>query len=250
MKCSCLNYLCLLAGLAALPAGALSLGEKAFLDGNEAYLQTNYSRAVQFYDKALHYKYTPGALYYNLGNAYYRQGKLGHALAAYRRALRQLPRDGDLHANLATARAQASDGLPPRQPSAALRSFLFVYYYLSLNELLWIAGVLLACIFLGLSVYAFTPSSLLRRLVYVAVLAVLVFGAAAGVHVYRQTFRPEGVVIADEARVRNSPSDAAVDMFALHAGTEFAVQAQQQGWVKIDVDGKKGWVMSDDVEVL
>ncbi len=49
------------------------------------------------------------ALFYNLGNAYYKQGDHGRAILNYRRAQQLAPRDPDIEANLALARAQAVD---------------------------------------------------------------------------------------------------------------------------------------------
>src|SRR5262249_24215575 len=100
---------------------ALVLGPvQAFNEGNKLYAQKDYEGAVQAYEQALQTGHDARA-HYNLGNALFRTGKIGRAIANYRRAYYLEPRDRDVEANLAFARAyRADNGGSARSPFARL----------------------------------------------------------------------------------------------------------------------------------
>jgi len=79
--------------------------------GNEAYQQGDYESASKYYLRAIKNNAGNGHIYYNLGNAYFRQGFYGRAIASYRRAKIQLPRDPDVIANLQLARDEDVDSI-------------------------------------------------------------------------------------------------------------------------------------------
>ena len=81
------------------------------VQGNLAYQNADYRKAAALYGSALEQGIDNGHVYYNLGNAHYRLGQYGLAIANYRRALRQLPSDPDVLANLSLARKNAVDSV-------------------------------------------------------------------------------------------------------------------------------------------
>ncbi len=225
-------------------------GCAAFLQANAAYNQTNFSRAIRLYKKAEALRFTPGGLYYNLGNAYYRDGRLGNAIASYLRARRLLPRDSDVVENLKTARDQTEDGIATREPAAALRQFLFVYYKFSVDELMWTSAVFVALLFIGLAVYAFAPWPALRRLLTIVAVITVVAGSAAGCRLYEARAGRHAVVVADTAVVRAGPNDTFAEMFILHDGTEIKVLEKDTQWAKIQVAKKKGWIERRTIDTI
>jgi tetratricopeptide (TPR) repeat protein len=246
----------LFAACAALiaPSAACAAGreaQKAMDDATAAYAATNYAVAARLFEKALALGYQAGGVYYNAGNAYYRQAQLGKAVAAYLRARTLIPRDGDLLANLEMARHQTEDALMPPEAPAAVRSFLFPYYYLSLDEVLWALEGISVILFLSLSMHAFYPARTLRGAAIAAALIGVALLTAVAAHVYEQKTRPTAVVIADEASVRSGYGTTYPEVFKLHAGTEARVLERLKGWVKIEIGkSNRGWIQSDDVDVL
>lgn len=238
-----------LAGLAA-PARAAADARAVLDEADAAYAATNFQAAARLYEKALALGFHAGGVYYNLGNAYYRQGHLGKAIAAYLRARRLMPRDGDVLANLDTARAQAEDGVVPPEPPAALRTFLFLHYYASLDELLWALGIMSAVLFLGMALHAFVPARALRTTAVIVALLMLPLAAAAAAHYYTQFVARTVVITADRAPVRAGYDTSYAEVFTLHAGTEARLLDRQGAWLKIELDRKRGWIQADDAEVL
>src|SRR5262249_53093529 len=90
-----------LLGLALAPVAAYN-------QGNRLYAKKDYAAAASAYEEAL--KAGPSVpAYFNLGNALFKSGKIGQAIVHYRRARYLDPRDVDIAANLAFARAYRVD---------------------------------------------------------------------------------------------------------------------------------------------
>lgn len=222
----------------------------AWAEAGAAYAQTNYSKAIRLYRKAEELGYAPGELYYNLGNAYYREGKLGRAICAYRQAQWLLPRDGDVAANLATARRAVKEQLSVREVPASVQAFLFFYFHVSPDESVWMFVIVTVVLFGGLAIQAFVRSSGLRQVWMGVGVVWVVLGISAGVHSYR-VLRPDGaVVIAEEAAVRSGPAGTETVLFALHDGAEVEVLSREGEWYKIRAAAQKGWIAAGDVSMI
>ena len=83
-------------------------GEKMQI-ANDLYEGGQYLQAAQAYQQLVDLGVVDSALFYNLGNAHFKQGDYGQAIVNHRRAQQLAPRDPDVAANLALARAQAVD---------------------------------------------------------------------------------------------------------------------------------------------
>ncbi|MCK5852481.1 tetratricopeptide repeat protein [bacterium] len=221
-----------------------------FVQANQVYKNTNYSKAILLYNKAISLGFTPGSIYYNLGNAYYRNGKLGKAIVSYLKARQLLPRDSEVIDNLNIARAETIDNVMPEESPAALRQFLFLYYKFSLDELLWGTAVLIAILFISLSVYAFLPFSPIKRIINITAVILIIIGIAAGTKFYNISSHSTAVVVSKEAIVRAGPGDSYAEIFVIHNGTEVKILKKEKSSAKIRVDKKKGWINIDDVDII
>jgi len=235
------------AGCGARPAGEAI---RAWEEAGAAYTATNYSKAVRLYRKAEELGYTPGALYYNMGNAYYREGKLGRAICAYRQAKWLLPRDGDVAANLATARRAAKEQLAAREMPAAVQAFLFFYFHVSPDESVWLFVAATVVLFSGLAVQAFWRAGVLRQMLVIVGVIWGVLGTGAGIHSYRVLWPDEAVVVAERAAVRAGPAATETVLFELHDGAEVKVLSREGGWCKIVAAAQKGWIAAKDVSMI
>jgi len=214
----------------------------AFIEANNAYLSTNYSKAIRLYQKAIALKLNSGGVYYNLGNAYYREGKLGLAIASYLKAQRLMPRNADIASNLKTARNQTENRIIPYEVNPALKQFLFLYFKFSLDELLWVSGALFACLFIFLSVYAFVPAAIIKRLAFVIGVFLIITALTAAVKVYKYNADKVAVVVKDKVIVRAGPGKSYASRIELYDGAEMKVLRIEDKWVKIQVAKEKGWI--------
>ena len=184
------------------------------------------------------------AVHYNLGNGYLRARHLGQAIAAYQRALRLAPRDGDIKANLTYAR-----GLANGQAVSEKKAFWALpFEILSVEELRWsallifmlTATVALAGLFAGLK---------RRKVVWWTVLGGMIVAynvAGAAMRALEETGR--GVAV-ERVDVTFEPSSQATTYFKLFEGAEVKILREKDGWLKIErFDHKVGWVPVAAVE--
>ena len=82
---------------------------EAMVTANRLYEDGQFAQAAQAYQQLADQGFADSALFFNLGNAYFKQGDYGRAILNYRRAEQLAPRDEDIAANLALARAQRVD---------------------------------------------------------------------------------------------------------------------------------------------
>ncbi len=194
-----------------------------------------------------------GRLLYDAGNAYSRAGKTGEAIWAYRLALLDLPRDGDLRANLETARAKAVDDLAdPHTRGAVGTALLAPYDALSAREMLLLGTGAWALFFTLMAVrtrrpFPFATMGALPVLALVAVLGLTGYLART-----RQvTAHPVAVVTVDEITLRSGRDVRSVDLAKLHAGAEIAVVAQDAPWIQVRLgDDVRGWLPDTAVALV
>jgi tetratricopeptide (TPR) repeat protein len=192
-------------------------------------------------------------LLYNTGNAYHREGRYAEAIWAYRLALLDLPRDGDLRANLDTARAKAVDDLPaPLARGAVGRALLAPYDSLSGREMLLLGTIAWALFFIGLAVRVHRPFSFgtMGALPLLGLVAVL--GLVGHVARSRQIeSRPVAVVIVDEVTLRSGRDLRSVDLARIHAGAEIAVIAKDAPWIQVRLgEDLRGWIPDTAVALV
>jgi hypothetical protein len=256
-----LAFLCLWAALALAgapvrgqtdeggEAATLDAGE-VFVEANRAYEEGSYALAADGYRALVAAGVAGPAVHYNLGNALLRDGRLGAAIASYRRAAVLAPREEDLEANLRFARESARDALEPPGPGALRRTLFFWHYSLSRDEALR-AAVLVEVVLFG------ALALLLRRrgsepLRWLAVTAAVVLLALVGSLVVRWALPLRvAVVLPAEVEAHSGTDRETVVRFRLHAGTEVRALAARDGWVRIALPGgEQGWLPEDQVEIV
>jgi hypothetical protein len=223
---------------------------------NQLYEAGKIDLAVQAYEQLASQGVVDSALFYNLGNAYFKQGDSGRAIVNYRRAQKLAPRDSDIEANLALARAQAVDEFGPAAEAGFLSRFgQGVQGWFTLDELAMaaLAGWILFVFLLILLISARAGSAWRRGLRYVlaAAAVVLVVGVLSlGSALHLEQSQPEGVVVAAEVDVTSGPGAQYVTEFTLHSGAEVDLVEVRPNWVRLALPGGEleGWVPANSVE--
>jgi tetratricopeptide (TPR) repeat protein len=223
---------------------------------NQLYEAGQIDLAVQAYEQLVIQGVVDSTLFYNLGNAYFKQGDPGRAVLNYRRAQELSPRDPDIKANLALARAQAVDEFEPAGEAGLLgRLGQTVRGWLTLNELAMavLAGWILFVFLLILFISARAGSAWRRGLRYAltVVAVVLVVGVLSlGSALYLEQNRAEGVVVAAKVDVTSGPGAQYVTEFTLHSGAEVDLIEVRPNWVRLALPGGEleGWVPANAIE--
>lgn len=237
--------------LAIAFASLLSSPAERFIRASDLYRGGEFAAAAETLESLRAEGYESGPLFYNLGNAEYRQGRLGRAIAAYRRAADFMPREADLDFNLRIVRARRADAAADSSAATFLRSLLFPHTLLTIGEEI---GLALGFWFAGLAlchVALFVRHAAVRRAGFALVAFALLTAASVAWRAHDRAATPPGVVVAAETSVRTGPGEEYPVYFTLHDGYELEILERDGGWTKVEVEGdKRGWLPDADVVAL
>ncbi len=234
--------LCLLPAQAPAPEGRPQDPRLLFLKGNEALERRDFAAAVEAYEAALATGVESGEIHYNLGSAYLRAGRPGPAILALRRAAQLLPRDPEVAANLASARAEAVDHIPRDEPAPIVRTLLWFHFATTPREARNVFLVLFVAALLILHARILVRRATLGRVAAVLMALALLAGLSLALRLTLAAPPPEGVILPAEVVVRSGPSPDYAEHFRLHEGAEIRLEEARGVWWKIDVGGRKGWL--------
>lgn len=224
-------------GVGARPAGILLDPDSTFARAAEAYDEGDYAQALDLYEQMLQAGYDHRTLRFNLGNTLYRLGKTGYAVAQYRRAWRDAPRDADIRTNLAHAQRQSGAILNTPSLLERIWSRLSPGEWALLATVGWWAGALL----LALSFHDRKRRQGLRKTA--ACMGALLLLSAPGVQYWRsEASLREAVVVGAGYQAKFAPLEGAQAHFDLPRGTVVRVREEAQGWYRISLNEKSGWL--------
>ena len=239
--------------------GLLNEAQKAFDRGTAMSKQApveaaaSFRQAAEAFQRIVDSGVRNGRLYYNLGNARLESGRVGPAIAAYRRARRLIPNDARLKENLRYARSLCRDDIPETGERAVARTILFWHFEtpLRLRFLVGLTAYLLFWVCL-------MGRTLVRqvRWKYPAAVCLLVWvtlAASVGAEWGTASSHGHGVITADPVVVRKGNGEGYEPQFEqpLSEGVEFEVLEQRDDWLHILLtDDKEGWIRVREAELL
>ncbi|MCP4593246.1 MAG: tetratricopeptide repeat protein [bacterium] len=194
-----------------------------------------------------------GRLYYNLGNAYLQLGRLGQAIANYRRAEALIPSDGQLQANLNYARQLRRSQIAPSGSETLVRTLFFWHYRVPLR-VRYLGALVVYVLFWGmLLVRPLLRQVGLRLIVVLLGIGWVTLGVSSAVEWQLESSSTAGVIVADEVVVRKGNSAHYEPQFQqlLYEGVEFTLIEQRSDWLRIELpNGSTGWIRADQAEIV
>lgn len=238
---SWLMALVLLVGLSSASAVTLDYN---FEQGNKLYTEGDYAGAIQEYEKIVAADYESAELYYNLGNAYFRNGQLGLAIMNYIRAIRLDPGDSDIQANLEFARQFAIDKIEVSEETIILDYINRFFDSFTLNGITWVAAILYLLTTAIILVHFLYHRYRVPTPVFTAILALFVVALIfTGVKLDRDVMTRRGVVLVQQADVKNGPGEDFNTKFTAHAGLMFVIEREEAGYYWVNFENRiKGWI--------
>ncbi len=226
-----------------------------FQHGSDLYQEGAYEAALNEYQKIVQSGYEAPDLYYNMGNAAFRSNNIGLSILYYEKALKLDPSHRDAAHNLEFVSRYRVDAFE-EVPELFLRRWISTAVH-SMPESTWsilaLAGFVLTMA--SLLVYLFTHSLALKKSGFFAALVGLVFflfTLSSAIVQNRSITEPEqGIILSPSVTVRSTPSESGTELFILHEGTKVRVNEEVTGWHNIRIiDGREGWILSDDFELI
>ena len=210
---------------------------------------TQFELAAQAYHQVAASGFHSGSALYNQGNAYMRANQPGRAIASYRMALRYLPRDSNLIANLESALGRSLD----TAEDMTLLDYVFVWQrWLSYREKFQLTSLLLV---ITLTTFWFSHwhlrSTVLNRSAVMCGFLCLLFVASSAVDWYRYEIQRRGVLVTEVTpRKGNSQNYEPAFTKAIGEGTEFFVLERRGEWLRATFgDNAEGWVPTESAVV-
>ena len=219
---------------------------EAYNQGNQLYAHKDYARAAIAYRQALSGGHDARADY-NLGNALFKSGRIGEAIAEYRRAYALAPRDPDIRANLAFARAYRLDkaAAPPGPIARAIES---AFRRLSLREAAPAAAAL--CTLAALALAAWIVWRARAAVIAAGALGLAASFCFATEQVWNAEMRSQpAVVVVPEVNATSGPGEEFKQILLIHDGTEVGIREARGDYFLIQLPGGAGgWVKRNAVE--
>lgn len=241
--------LCLMAALPTLAQDSVN-PEQAFYRGRELFDKGDLEGSIKAYKSALDAG-SSKELLFNLGTACLFAGRNGEALYYLRRAEELAPRDEDVLLNIEVARSRAIDAIKGTDRTKFVATLLFLHEKTTFGE----AFALFACCYLvAMLLLHFRLIRDGRWFTRIAIMLLVIgtlIGCSLVVRATQSGEQTDGVILPARVDVFSGPSDHLYSVFfELHSAAEVEVLEVKDGWVKIAVDDKKGYVPANQIGLL
>ena len=229
--------------------------DSLYSEANKLYQQGQFEPALERYHAVILSGSESADLYYNMGNAAFRANSIGHAILYYEKALKIEPTHEDAIHNLEFVgryRLDAFEEVPTFFLGAWIAGFVQLF-----PEQTWsiLALILFLIILIGLLIFLFSRSMILKKLGFIGGLAALflfILAISSAISRHRDIVDPDtGIILAPSVVVRSSPSESGTELFILHEGTKVEVNEAVSGWQNIKVvDGREGWILAEEFDTI
>lgn len=230
-----------------LREAARSAPRAVFMEAVEAYRAGDMEGAVERFE-VLAARYDSPEAHYNLGNALYQQGRMGRAVAAWRRALRLDPMAEDAAHNLEVVTGRSPYG---QGPAGLLRR---VYLAVTLDTLEGLSLGLLGLAILGYGLLRHTGSALGRVVTVLALSLSLMVGGWAQARAARWLIGREAVIVGGEPVTATAGPGELADfprVFTAHPGQLVQIHRTSGPYRQVTLEtGAAGWVPAASLEEI
>jgi uncharacterized protein YgiM (DUF1202 family) len=178
-----------------------------------------------------------------------KSGDIGRAILWYERARAMAPNDPDLNFNLAHADTLVKD---KKESEIHVMEVLFFWDRLVSNKTIQIAAIF-SCFafFTWAGVRVVKKQNIFSGLGMILLSILVLLSLVVCINYANRSLRLEAVIVKETVAVRSGITDAATELFALHAGSRVKVEEKRNGHLKIVFSkGRIGWVKDKDALII
>lgn len=237
-------------------AQTVSYADSLWSAGIEAYEAGRVSDAIYAWSGIEEEGAVSAQLYYNLGCAYFKNDDMAHAILYFERALKMNPSYSDARFNLELAGSMIQDNIEAVPEFFLSRWMRGLCWSLSSNAWAVLALVLFALTLAMVLLFLLGHSSAALKSGFItAIVAFLLCISCASLAFWQKSdfFKADDAIVTRAVTtVKSSPSaDSAKDLFVLHEGTKVKLLDEVGNWRNIELaDGRQGWILSSDLEII
>ena len=237
--------------LLLLPAGLFAGVDDDFRAAISLYDQGKFGESATSFQGIIDKGYSSPQLFYNAGCAYYKAGRIGLAIANFRRAERLSPEDADIKANLEFARLYTVDKIEADQKGIFQSQIDNVLNVLSPNQYFLISLLALAAIFALLALKRMGKVNIGSTTIAGLSLVVVLSGAAMVFVLQHNFLTEEGVITVEQTEIMSGPGSDFELQFEAHEGLMFQIlESRPDYYLALFANQLKGWVRRSDVVTI
>ncbi|MGN1046628.1 MAG: tetratricopeptide repeat protein, partial [Candidatus Cryptobacteroides sp.] len=196
------------------------------------------------------------ALYCNIGDSYFKDGDVPRAILFYERALKLDPSYSDARYNLGIASSRIQDRIDTVPEFILVQWWRNLCYVIDSDSWAVLALVFFAAALAMLLLFLLGRTSAARKggffssIACVVLLAVCLWFSLWQRSDYLKA--DTAIVMRPVSAVKSAPSsESSTDLFVLHEGTKVTILDEVGQWRNISLaDGRQGWMLSGDMEVI
>jgi tetratricopeptide (TPR) repeat protein len=233
------------------PASAFAGVDDDFRAAISLYDQGKFVESATSFQNIVDKGYSSPQLFYNAGCAYYKAGRMGLAIANFRRAERLAPEDADIKANLEFARLYTVDKIEADQKGIFQTQIDSVLNVLSPNQYFLISLAALALIFALLALRRMGKVNIGSTTIVGLSLVVVLSGAAMVLVLQHNYLTEEGVITVEQTEIMSGPGSEFELQFEAHEGLMFQIlESRPDYYLALFANQLKGWVRRSDVVTI
>ena len=223
---------------------------------NQAYIDGRWADAVADYELISGMGLESAALYYNTADAYFKDGNISKAILFYERALRLDPSYEDARYNLELLNNTIQDRIDP-VPDFILRVWAKDICYVMDSDAWAVCFLVLLALTLALALLFILGATAAGRRAgfFTGIVTLLLAVASLSFSLWQKNdymSADDAIVMRPVTSVKSSPSsEASTDLFILHEGPKVRILDNVGNWYNVELaDGRQGWILSKDIEII
>ena len=223
---------------------------------NQAYMEGRWADAVADYEMISGMGLESAALFCNTGDAYFKDGNIPMAILYYERALKLDPSYEDARYNLELLNNIIQDRIDP-VPDFILKVWAKDICYVMDSDAWAVCFLVLLALTLALALLFILGATAAGRRTgfFTGIVALLLAIASLSFSLWQKNdymSADDAIVMRPVTSVKSSPSaEASTDLFILHEGTKVRILDTVGNWNNIELaDGRQGWILSKDIEII
>jgi tetratricopeptide (TPR) repeat protein len=229
--------------------------QSLFNKANTFYQKKDFKKAIELYDSIQKSGFQSPDLYFNMGNAHFKLQQYPQAILYYERAKRMTGNNEDVVFNIALTNLNIADKIDPINELWIVDTWNKLVNSRDSESWSIILIVILWCSLLFITLFNFSASTIIRKITSFLFLLSFISFIFTGIITYKrykiETNINSAIVFTPTVYVKSAPDAQSTDIFIIHEGVKVEIIEKVGEWYQVKLaDGKKGWLLYNNLEII